>query len=272
MLWGVSGPLFLLDYLGAVTVAVAVAVAVRELTGHRARGAPPDLVELAYLTDRALLACQVGVAALRRAGGVTVGELTTLRAEGPPPARSPALVRALHTALRRPQTWAAVLADPDVARALRRGVGRLARDGWLLTTAQRRRVALGTLPLFAVAAVGVARLVDSAVEGRAAGGPASVAGLLLCCLATALGGWWLTEVPETGAAARRLLRRLRHEHADLDPERRPRWQGRDTDALLTAMALFGPRPLLAVDPAFAVQVGVDPERGRPRPERRPARR
>ncbi|GAB3083051.1 TIGR04222 domain-containing membrane protein [Micromonospora schwarzwaldensis] len=272
MLWGVSGPVFLLDYLGAVAVAVALALAVRELTGRRARGETPDRVELAYLTDRALLACQVGVAALRRTGGVTVGELATLHAEGPPPARPPTLVRALHTALRRPQTWAAVLADPDVGRALRRMVGRLVRDGWLLTRAQRRRVALGTLPLFLVAAVGVTRLVDSAVEGRAAGGPASVAGLLLCCLATALGGWWLTEVPETGAAARRLLRRLRHEHADLDPERRPTWQGRDTDALLTAMALFGPRPLLAVDPAFAVQVGVDPERGRPRPERRPARR
>ncbi|WP_043324059.1 TIGR04222 domain-containing membrane protein, partial [Micromonospora sp. M42] len=114
--------------------------------------------------------------------------------------------------------------------------------------------------------------VDSAVEGRSAGGPASVAGLLLCCLATALGGWWLTEVPETGSAARRLLRRLRREHADLDPERRPVWQGRDTDTLLTGMALFGPRPLLAVDPAFAVQVGIDPDRDRPRPDRKPARR
>ncbi|SBT66693.1 TIGR04222 domain-containing protein [Micromonospora sediminicola] len=272
MLWGVSGPLFLLDYLGAVAVAAAIALAVRELTGRRAAGATPDRVELAYLTDRALLACQVGIAALRRAGGVSTGELATLRANGPPPARPSGLVRALHTALRRPQTWAAVLADPDVARALRRMVGRLVRDGWLLTRAQRRRIALGTLPLFAIAAVGVTRLVDSAVEGRSAGGPASVAGLLLCCLATALGGWWLTEVPETGAAARRLLRRLRREHADLDPERRPTWQGRDTDALLTAMALFGPRPLLAVDPAFAVQVGVDPDRGRPRPEPKPARR
>ncbi|RQX59562.1 TIGR04222 domain-containing membrane protein, partial [Micromonospora chalcea] len=35
---------------------------------------------------------------------------------------------------------------------------------------------------------------------------------------------------------------------------------------------FGPRPLLAVDPAFAVQVGIDPDRDRPRPDRKPARR
>ncbi len=135
-----------------------------------------------------------------------------------------------------------MLADPEVGRALRRTVGRLVRDGWLLTRAQRRRIALGTVPLFAVAAVGLTRLVDSAVEGRSAGGPASVAGLLLCCLATALGGWWLTEVPETGSAARRLLRRLRREHADLDPERRPVWQGRDTDTLLTGMAAVRPPP------------------------------
>ncbi|MET8068086.1 hypothetical protein ABZS65_31150, partial [Micromonospora sp. NPDC005313] len=50
MLWGVSGPIFLLDYLGAVAVAVVIALAVRELTGRRTRGATPDRVELAYLT------------------------------------------------------------------------------------------------------------------------------------------------------------------------------------------------------------------------------
>ncbi|MCW3844286.1 TIGR04222 domain-containing membrane protein [Micromonospora yasonensis] len=271
MLWGVSGPLFLLDYVTAVAVALAVALAVRELTGRRARGAEPDTVELAYLTDRAGLACQVGMGVLHRAGVVHRGELATLAVDGPPPPRSAPLVRALHAALRRPQTWAAVLADPGVGRALRRLVGRLVRDGWLLSPAQRRRVAWGTLPLFAVAAVGLTRLLDSAVEGRDAGGPASVVGLLLCCLATVLGGWWLCEVPETGAAARRLLRRLRRRHADLDPQRRPAWSERGTEELLTAMALFGPRPLLAVDPRFGELVGIDAERTRPTPQRKLAR-
>ncbi|MFC0007577.1 TIGR04222 domain-containing membrane protein [Micromonospora siamensis] len=272
MLWGVSGPLFLLDYLAAVAGTLAVALAVRATTGRRARGAEPDIVELAYLTDRAGLACQVGMAALRRAGVVHLGELATMSVDGPPPPRSAQLVRALHAALRRPQTWAAVLADPAVGRALRRLVGRLVRDGWLLTPAQRRRVALATVPLFTVAAVGVTRLVDSAVEHRDAGTPASVAGLLLCCLATALGGWWLCEVPETGAAARGLLRRRRRAHAHLAPEQRPTWSDHGTDDLLTAMALFGPRPLLAVDPRFAVQVGVDPDRDRPTQQPKLARR
>ncbi|SBT41502.1 TIGR04222 domain-containing membrane protein [Micromonospora auratinigra] len=272
MLWGVSGPLFLLDYVSAVAVALAIAVAVRELTGARARGAEPDPVELAYLTDRAGLACQVGMAALHRAGVVRPGELATLTVDGPPPVRSPHLVRALHAALRRPQTWAGVLADPQVGRALRRLVARLLRDGWLLTPAQRRRVALGTLPLFAVAAVGLTRIVDSAVEGRDAGGPASVVGLLLCCVATALGGWWLSEVPETGAAARRLLRRLRRRHAELDPQRRPAWSEHGTDELLTAMALYGPRPLLAVAPRLGALVGIDADRTRPDPQRTLARR
>lgn len=271
MLWGVSGPIFLLDYVAGVAGALAVALAVRALVGWRTRGEPLSTVELAYLTDRAGLACQVGVAALRRAGVVRLGELATLSVDGPPPPGSAPLVRALHAALRRPQTWAAVLADPAVGRALRRMVGRLVRDGWLLTPGQRRRLALGTLPLFAVAVVGVIRLVDSAVEHRPAGGPASVVGLLLCCLATVLGGWWLCEVPETGAAARRLLRRRRRTYAELAPERRPAWSERGTEELLTAMAVFGPRPLLAVDPRFAQLVGVDPERTRPR-DPAPARR
>ncbi|SCG72714.1 TIGR04222 domain-containing membrane protein [Micromonospora inositola] len=263
MLWGVSGPLFLLDYLAAVAGALVVALAIRSLTGWRTRGEPPSTVELAYLNDRAGLACQVGLAALHRVGAVRRGELSTLSVDGPPPPGSAPLVRALHAALRRPQTWAAALADPAVARALRRMVGRLVRDGWLLTPAQRRRMAVGTLPLFGVAAVGVTRLVDSAVEGRTAGGPASVAGLLLCCLATALAGWWLCEVPEIGVVARRLLRRQRRAHAELAPERRPAWSERGTDELLTAMALFGPRPLLAVDPRLAELVGVDADRTRP---------
>jgi uncharacterized protein (TIGR04222 family) len=272
MLWGLSGPLFLLDYLTAVAAATAVALAIRAATGWRARGATPSTVELAYLTDRAGLACQVGVAALHRATGVRVGELSTLSVDGPPPPRAAPLVRALHAALRRPQTWAAVLADPEVNAALRRLVGRLVRDGWLLTPGQRRRTALGTLPLFAVAVVGVTRLVDSAVEGRDAGAPPFVAGLLLACLATLLGGWWLVEVPETGAAARRLLKRLRRAHAELAPEQRPAWSERGTDELLTAMALFGPRPLLAVAPRLAAQLGIDDDRTRPTTYAKTARR
>ncbi len=271
MLWGVSGPVFLLDYVAAVAGALAIALSVRVLVGWRTRGAPPSTVELAYLTDRAGLACQVGVAALRRAGVVHPGELATLSVVGAPPPGSVPLVRALHAALRRPQTWAAVLADPNVGRALRRLVGRLVRDGWLLTPAQRRRMALGTVPLFAVAVVGVTRLVDSAVEGREAGGPASVVGLLLCCLATVVGAWWLCEVPETGSAARRLLRRQRRAYAELAPQQRPAWSERGTDELLTAMALFGPRPLLAVDPHFAELVGIDPEHTRPREYAKTAR-
>ncbi|MEU8264876.1 TIGR04222 domain-containing membrane protein [Micromonospora sp. NPDC048999] len=271
MLWGVSGPVFLLDYVAGVAGALAIALSVRALVGWRPRGGPPSTVELAYLTDRAGLACQVGVATLRRAGTVHLGELATLSVDGTPPPGSAPLVRALHAALRRPQTWAAVLADPGVGRALRRLVGRLVRDGWLLTPAQRRRMALGTVPLFAVAVVGVTRLVDSAVEGREAGGPASVVGLLLCCLATVLGAWWLCEVPETGSAARRLLRRRRRAYAQLAPQQRPAWSERDTDELLTAMAVFGPRPLLAVDPRFAELVGVDPEHTRPREYAKTAR-
>ncbi|MEU5940918.1 TIGR04222 domain-containing membrane protein [Micromonospora sp. NPDC047548] len=264
MLWGIGGQRFLVDYTIAVAGALLIALSTRWATGRRTRGKEPGPIELAYLTDRAVLACQVGVAALRRAGVVRVGDLATLVVDGPPPASSAPLVRAIHAALRGPQTWAAVLADPAVSRALRRLVARLVRDGWLLTPAQRRRMTWSVAPLFLVAAVGVIRLVESAVEARDAGGPASVAGLLLSCMATLLTGWWLTEVPETGAAARRLLRQRRRVHADLAPARRPTWSGRGSEELLTAMALFGPRPLLAVDPRFADLVGVDANRTRPK--------
>ncbi|WP_320068719.1 TIGR04222 domain-containing membrane protein [Micromonospora sp. RTGN7] len=272
MLWGVDGPHFLLDYTVAVVAALAVALAVRGLIGRRTAGGKPGLVELAYLNDRAALACQVAAATLRRADALRLAELATMVAVAAPPARSAPLVRAVHAAVRRPQTWAAVLADPAVNRALRRLVAGLLRDGWLLTRWQRRRIALGAVPLFAVAAVGILRLVESAVQSRDAGGPASVVGLLLGCGVTLLGGWWLSEVPETGAAARRLLRQARRDHADLDPQHRPVWSERGSDELLTAMALYGPRPLLAVDPRFADLVGVPDEQPRPPTPRQVARR
>ncbi|MGC4807830.1 TIGR04222 domain-containing membrane protein [Micromonospora sp. DT233] len=271
VLWGIDGPLFLLEYVAAVVAALAVALAVRELTGRRTSGGEPGPVELAYLTDRAVLACQVAAAALRRADALRPAALATMVAVAGPPPRSAPLIRAVHAAVRTPQTWAAVLADPGVNRALRRLVAGLLRDGWLLTRWQRRRVALGAVPLFAVAAVGILRLVESALLSRAAGGPASVVGLLLGCGVTLLVGWWLSEVPETGAAARRLLRRARRAHAALDPQRRPVWSDRGTDDLLTAMALYGARPLLAVDPRFAELVGVVDDRPRPPTPRQAAR-
>ncbi|MEO3780087.1 TIGR04222 domain-containing membrane protein [Micromonospora sp. B11E3] len=271
MLWGVDGPHFLLDYAAAVAAALAVALAVRGLTGRRTRGPEPGLVARAYLTDRAGLACQVAAATLRRAGALRLAELSTMVAAGPAPDGSAPLVRAVHAAARQPQTWAAVLADPGVNQALRRLVTRLLRDGWLLTRGQRRRIVLAAVPLFAVAAVGIVRLAESAAWHRDAGGPASVVGLLLGCGATLLGGWRLCEVPETSAAARRLLRRARRAHANLDPQRRPAWSERDPGDVLTAMALFGSRPLLAVDPRFAETVGVADERPRPPTPRQAAR-
>ncbi|MER5705444.1 TIGR04222 domain-containing membrane protein [Micromonospora sp. NPDC002296] len=272
MLWGVDGPQFLVDYVVAVAVALTVALSVRWLTGRRTRGREPGVTALAYLTDRTVLACQVAAAALCRAGVLRVGELSTMVATGPPPARSGPLVRAVHAAVRQPQTWAAVLADPGVNQVLRRLVARLLRDGWLLTPWQRRRIALAALPLFGVAAVGILRLAESALLSRDVGGPASVVGLLLACGATLLGGWRLCEVPEIGATARRLLRRTRRAHADLDPQHRPVWRERGAGELLTAMALYGPRPLLAVDPTFAELVGVRDESPRPPTPRQLARR
>ncbi|MFB9238634.1 TIGR04222 domain-containing membrane protein [Plantactinospora siamensis] len=233
-------------------------------------------MELAYLTDRAGLACHLGIAALRRAGAVRAAPLSTLVADGPPPARSAPLVRALHAATRSPATWSAVRNAPAVVAVLRQLVSRLHRDGWLLSRRQRRAIRLAVVPLYLVPALVPIRLVAG---GGRTGGPAAVVGLLFAGAATLLTAWRLSEIPEVGRAGRRLLRRERREHAELAPGRRPRYGERPAGDLLRAMALFGPRPLLTLDPAFAGLVGIQevtltpfPGDVRPAPEGRDATR
>jgi uncharacterized protein (TIGR04222 family) len=256
MTWGISGPHFLAAYAMLVAGALLISLLSRWWVGSHGDDREPNVLELAYLNDRAGLACQITMAGLRRAAAVHGADLSTLVANGPLPAGSSLLARALHGALRQPQTWSATLADPQVGAALRRLKRTLLRRGWLLSPAQQRRIKLGVAPLFAVAAAGLALLVASAMGAGSAGGPGSVVGLILACAATLLAGWYLWEVPEVGRVGRRLLRNARRTHAQLAPRRGLIWSHRSVQEMMIGMALFGPQPLLAVDPGFAHLVGV----------------
>jgi uncharacterized protein (TIGR04222 family) len=208
VIWGISGPRFLAAYAALAATALLIGLLSRRWVGSRGDGREPGVVELAYLNDRARLACQVCIAGLRRAGAVECADLTTLVASGPLSAGS-SLARALHASLRQPRTWSVLLAEPKIHEELRRLERQLVGRGWLLSAAQRRRIKLGVVPLMAVAAFGATRLVAAAVGTGSAGAAGSVVGLVLACAATLLAGWHLLEVPEVGRLGRRLLRHAR---------------------------------------------------------------
>jgi hypothetical protein len=103
---------------------------------------------------------------------------------------------------------------------------------------------------------GVVRLGAGVVGSGSLGSSGVVVGLILLIVATLLGGWYLLPVSGVSRSGKRVLRQSRRAHADLDPHRRPGWKKRSVDELALGMALFGPAPLLAVDPEFAQQVGI----------------
>ena len=236
--------------------ALAFGVLVRWGTGFRGAERRPAVMELADLRGGPILAGQVSMAQLRRGGAVECGPLSTVVACGRPPEGSSALTMALYDALRRPQAWPLPLARPEVSAAIVSMRRRLIRRGWLLTDAQHRRIRLATVPLFAVAALGVAALVATAASRIAVRNVGALGGVVLVVGAALLAGWWLRYVPEIGLRGRWLLRRTRRTHRHLDPRRRPAWSTLSVDDLLLGMALFGPTPLRAVEPVFAELVGV----------------
>jgi uncharacterized protein (TIGR04222 family) len=110
--------------------------------------------------------------------------------------------------------------------------------------------------MFVAALLRVVRLGAGVVSRESLGGAGAVVGLILLTVATAIGGWYLLPVSTVSRSGRRVLRQLRRTHADLNPRGKPVWSQRSVDELTLGMALFGPAPLLAVDPQFAQQVGI----------------
>ncbi|GLI00766.1 TIGR04222 domain-containing membrane protein [Phytohabitans aurantiacus] len=210
---------------------------------------PPAVLDLAYLRGGFTHACHACLAGLHRAGAIRPAELSTLVAVGPPSEAWPPLMVALHAGLRTAQSWTHVTALPEVLRAGERVRRRLLRRGLLLSTTRQRWMKAATAPLFAVAAVGVARLVASAAGEAPAGKPGETVGLILAVTGTALAGWLLLEVPAVSGAGRRAIRRAAR-------ELRAAPEGGSTALVMRKVAVGGRRALVALAPTIAVVIGV----------------
>jgi uncharacterized protein (TIGR04222 family) len=241
--------MFLVIYALSMALAAAATLSWRwwSTTG-RATAEEPDTIELAYLNGGGLLACHVAAALLRLARVVAVGPLSTVVATRRTRSGTPPLARALHRAMTEPRAWSEVLANPRVAEALGHVHQRARRQGWVLSRRQQRRTSLGALPLFAVAAFGLVRLGAGLLDHDSIGGAGAVVGLILLVTATIIIGWYLTSSPVVSRSGRRLLRHQRRTHADLS--------GHGIEDVTLGMALFGPAPLLTLEPEFAAELGI----------------
>jgi len=256
--WGISDPLF----LGAYSVIAGVSVLAAVLWRWRAvsrgdRDREPNAIELGYLIDGPLGACFSSLAGLWRTRAVATAPLSTIRSRGEPTADKSKLTRALHQALRTPQSWPAAVADGPVRLALWGLQKRLIRRGWLIDEDRAARIRMVALPVFGLAAVGVLRLAAVVNDAGAGGRPGAEVGLLVEVVATLAVATLLLRRPRMSAVARREVRWARRRMRYLSPRGGHNWGAASPKELMFAVALYGPAVLWACDPRLASVIGTD---------------
>jgi uncharacterized protein (TIGR04222 family) len=258
--WGLSDLFFLAAYGMVAGAGVFGAMLWRwYATSGGDREHEPSAVEVAYLVDGPLGACYASIAGLWRAHAVAGAELCTAVSRGRPPAGASKLTRALHQVLRTPHTWTAAVVAGPVRQALTQLRGRLIRRGWLVDDARARRARLAAVPLFGVAAVGMARLAAVVGGSGAPGRPGAQVGLAVAVAATLVVAGRLVRQPRISTVARRELRWARRRRLYLSPRGNHNWSQASPGDLMFAVALYGPSVLRACDPAFARTIGADPQ-------------
>ena len=254
--WGISGPVFLLVYvLLAVMVAVTVRRTRRALTDVPATRPVDRLAErpydVAYLNGGADLALCAALSAMHRSGTIaTAGHGTVVAAARPEP-RTDELERAVH--------HAAVVAVPRrelgdagaVASALHRIESRLVDAGLLLSAERRASMRATAWWIFALAALGVVRIIDGIANGRAVGFLA-----LLVLAVLVIGVVARVRVPRRTRAGDAALRRLVDDHHALSPATGPDWEVYGPSGAALAVGVFGVGALWAADPAFAGELAL----------------
>ena len=172
--WGISGPMFLLVYVVlAVLVTVAVVRMRRTLADvpvTRFVGRLDELpYDVAYLNGGAELALCAALSAMHRNGTIaTAGRGTVVGAARPEP-RADELERAVHHAAVVPIPRRQLAATGAVASALHRSESRLVGVGLLLNPERRARSRATAGWTFALALLGVARVVAGIGNGRPVG-------------------------------------------------------------------------------------------------------
>jgi uncharacterized protein (TIGR04222 family) len=252
--WGISGPQFLVLYGIVAGAVLALAVAGRVLAG---RADAPSLTageprpsDIAYLAGGARLAVYSSLGALRAAGAVEAAPGEKITVTGLPPAGASDLDRAVHAAATRGARTSAIRWDDTVEAALKATEQRLIDAGALRSERERWRQRWGSLALFLVGCLGVARI---------AAGSANHKPILYVVLATvAVFGFSriLWFVPRTTRLGKRTLARLRREHTYLRPGQAASWTTYGATGAAMGVALFGTAALWEADPVFAQQANI----------------
>jgi uncharacterized protein (TIGR04222 family) len=235
--WGVSGPRFLQMFLILGVGGLLLALVWRRAALRGADLAtlrPPNPAELAYLNGGPRLALSTSVAGLRCTGAVGAGPARgTVVAVGPMPGGFSDLDYAVHRALGTPVSLHRIEGDAGVANALRRVADRLTSDGLLLSPGQRGIARSASVVVFAVTALGIARIVAGVANHKPVGY------LVFATVIAIVVALRLLSAPKVSRAGRTLLARLRSGNAHLRPGLSPSWATYGAAGAMLGVALYG---------------------------------
>lgn len=252
--WGISGPQFVLIFLGLLVAGTLLAVVLRvSVTRSRSEspGRLPTPAEAALLTEGRDRAVYAAAAGLRAAGAIGTGDRRRLTVTGPLPADASRLDGAVYEAARRGMPLGAMSADPLVASALTEAQASAERAGWLLEAGQVRRARLGGILLLGLVLLGAARIVAGLDNDRPIVFISVLTGAALVVAVV-----FLTTVPRLSRSGRAALAELRSRSAHLRPALAPSWNTYGANGAALGVAIYGAAALWAADPAFAAISGL----------------
>lgn len=246
--WGIAGPDFLWLYAGLAALAIITAFVWRRgyLRGpslHRARDLTPT--QAALLNGDRRLAVYSSLAALRAAGSIDTDVRGTLRQLGHAPVGASELDRTIHAAAGRGLTARTVQSDSAVVEVLKRTEQQLTQAGWLLDDDRRRAVRMASVIVFAVVAIGLARIFAGTLNDRPIGY------LVLLIVPVVLIALLFLRVPRITTNAKRLVNQMRMRALHLAPRQSPSWSTYGPEAAALSIGLFGASAFFLADPEFA---------------------
>jgi uncharacterized protein (TIGR04222 family) len=254
--WGISGPVFLLVY---VVLAAVVALLVRRKRCALADVATPRPVDrladhpydVAHLNGGPDLALCAALSAMHRSGTIAAAGRGVVVAGQRPEPRADELERAVHHAAAVPVPRRQLAQAGAVASALHRIESRLIDAGLLLSIERRCEIRRTAGWFFALAALGVTRI----VAGIAAGHDVGILAVLVA-LTVLVAVVQSRSAPRRTRAGDEALRRLADDHHVLSPAMRPDWQVYGPRGAALSVGVFGVGALWAADPAFAGELEI----------------
>jgi uncharacterized protein (TIGR04222 family) len=251
--WGISGTTNLAAYLLiAVTIGTAGLCRRRALADPGITRPVGDLTarphDVAYLAGGSDLAVWSALCAMHLRGTLTAAD-GSVQAVGRIDPATDGLEKAIHATASSSVAHRRLVFHRSVQPELAAIEERLVTGGYLLSDDRRRRIRRVGFWMFAVAVLGLVRVLADVAEAR------SVALLVpVLLIVTAVAVLQLACAPRRSRHGDRTLATLRAEHRALAPEREPDWQEHGPADAALGIGLFGTDALAASAPGFAREI------------------